>query len=436
MDAINWFVYASTYVSFIASLYFLFTWLEQPKKELKELKEWPLVTIAIPVYNGEKTLSRAVDSLLNLDYPKDKLQIMIVENNCSTDRTFSIAKQYESKGVEVYSISPEGSKARALNFALTKAKGEFFGCLDADSVAAPDSLKKIISTFDADTVAVTPALHTYRPKSFLGKVQQVEYLIGIFLRKVFDFLGVIYVTPGPFSFYRKSFFEHHGGYDEKNITEDLEIALRAQKARLKLKNAIDANVYAENPESFAALAKQRIRWYLGFLENILRYKTLLNPKKYGRLAFIIWLGFFSICFALTTIPISMFYLVKSLYNFLVLGKTLLTGAKLNFILNHFLNSKFSFSSIDIGPGMILAIPLISISFCMIFIAAKQSSRKAEGRLGISFILYLFSYTFLFSFWWYAVVWHKLFSKELYFGGVKWDNSLLNKIKKRLKCKPT
>jgi len=417
IETITLIYYIATYISLFASIFFLLTWLENYEEKRPEPKEWPYVTMAIPAYNEEKHIARAIESLLAQDYPKDKLQIIVVENNHSTDKTYEIAKQYESKGVEVYSI-PKGGKASALNFALTKAKGEFFGCLDADSVAAPDLLKKTIPLFSSEeVVSVTPALKVLQPKTFLGKIQEVEYLVGIFLRKVFDFLNSIHVTPGPGSIFRKSFLEKEP-LDESNITEDIEIALRAQKAKLKIKNTMDAVVYAENPETLKALTKQRIRWYLGFLENLTKYKELFNPKKYGTLSLILLLSVTSIAFCI----------ILCLFSFLVLGKNLFTNLILlkaiglqTYIQN--VLSNFSFSA-NIGPGTVLAIPILVCSLGMLFVAEGCSNEK--NKIKLSYILYLLFYIFLFTLWWLFVIYYKLFAKEMYFGGVKWDNSIFRR----------
>ena len=176
-------MYVVAYFGLFTAIFFLLTMFEN-KKELKnpKPKKLPTVTIVVPAYNEEKTISKTLQSLLNLNYPKNKLEIIAVDDG-STDNTYKAAKQFTSQGVKVYKKKNTG-KADSLNFALKKSKGELFAALDADSFANPDCLKKMIGYFnDPKIMAVTPSLKVYKPKNMLQKIQYVEYLIGIFLRK-------------------------------------------------------------------------------------------------------------------------------------------------------------------------------------------------------------------------------------------------------------
>jgi len=424
MEWLNWLALAGIYISLFAGTFFIYIFLENRKNlVLEEPKEWPSVTIAIPAYNDAETVGKTIESVLALDYPKDKLQILAVENNNSTDGTYEVMKKYADKGVEVYTI-PQGGKGPALNFAITKARGEFFGGLDADSFAEPDALKKIVCRFTAeDIAAVTPALKVYKPKNFLGRIQQIEYMTGVFLRKVFDYLDSIHVTPGPLTVYRKSFFDKYGGYDEHNITEDLEIAMRIQSKNLRIKNAIDANVYADNPETWAPLSKQRVRWYLGFIENIIKYKELLHPK-YGVLAvYILPMAFISVFLAMLFSTYSMYRIGLQIVTYPFFLRSI------GFNIVAALSNGFS-QLIQGVPDVktILAIPLILFSFTMLYLANTHSKEKAH--VGIFFIAYAVAYIYIFSIWWIMAIGYKLFGRKLKFGGTIWENSLLNYLLNR------
>jgi cellulose synthase/poly-beta-1,6-N-acetylglucosamine synthase-like glycosyltransferase len=431
IEILNWLALFGIYISLFASIFFLYTFFES-KQALngKEPKEWPSVTIAVPTYNDADTIAKTVESLLALDYPREKLQLLIVENNNSTDGTYEIARQFESRGVEVYTI-PQGGKGPALNFALAKARGEFFGGLDSDSIVEPDALKKLIAHFTAKNImAVTPALKVYSPKSFLGRIQQIEYMMGVFLRRVFASLDSIHVTPGPLTVYRKEFFDKYGGYDEHNITEDLEIAMRIQSKRFKIRNAIDANVYAANPETWSALARQRVRWYIGFVENMAKYKELFHPK-YGVLAvYILPMAFISVFLAMVFSAYSFYSIavhtiaypsvLKAInYNVLAAAKDWL--------------SQIASTTPDVKT--ILAIPLITFSMIMLYAAKTYSkeSRESGLKLGILFIPYGIAYIYIFSIWWMMALGYKLFArKPLRFGGTVWQNSVLNNLLSRSK----
>ncbi len=431
IEILNWLALFGIYISLFASIFFLYTFFEN-KKNLngKEPKEWPFVTIAVPTYNDADTIAKTVESLLALDYPREKLQLMIVENNNSTDGTYEIARQFESRGVEVYTI-PQGGKGPALNFALAKARGEFFGGLDSDSVVEPDALKKLIAHFTSkDIMAVTPALKVYSPKSFLGRIQQIEYMMGVFLRRVFASLDSIHVTPGPLTVYRKEFFDKYGNYDEHNITEDLEIAMRIQSKRFKIRNAMDANVYAANPETWSALARQRVRWYIGFIENMAKYKELFHPR-HGVLAMYI------LPMAFTSVVLAMMFSTYSFYSVAVHAlayPSMLKAIDYN-VLAAVQNWLSQIASTTPDVKTILAIPLIMFSMIMLYAAKTYSkeSRESGLKLGILFIPYGIAYIYIFSIWWMMAVGYKLFArKPLRFGGTIWQNSVLNNLLSRSK----
>jgi poly-beta-1,6-N-acetyl-D-glucosamine synthase len=270
-------IWVVAYFGLFTGTFFLLTLWENPKRlrNPRLPEDLPSVTVAVPAYNEEKTIAKTVESLLALDYPKRLLKIMVIDDG-STDRTYEVAMRFEKRGVTVLTKKNSG-KAAALNLAISRTDTELFGALDADSFVSPRALKRMVGYFrDSDVMAVTPSLVVHRPESALQKVQYIEYMIGIFLRKVFAYLDSIHVTPGPFTIYRKSFFDRHGGYDENNLTEDIEVALRMQKKGYRIENSVNATVYTVSPSKFTPLLRQRLRWYIGFTENVARYRELFG----------------------------------------------------------------------------------------------------------------------------------------------------------------
>jgi cellulose synthase/poly-beta-1,6-N-acetylglucosamine synthase-like glycosyltransferase len=130
-------------------------------------------------------------------------------------------------------------------------------------------------------MSVTPSLKIQNPNNILGMMQNAEYNLGIFIRKILGHLDAQYVTPGPFSIFRKEVFEKVGMYHHAHNTEDLEMALRIQQSHYKIKNAHKALVYTVAPRTVYKLYKQRVRWTGGFMQNLVDYKHLLLNPKYG-----------------------------------------------------------------------------------------------------------------------------------------------------------
>ncbi len=279
------------YTIYLISIYFAVFWLSvlfekgisDPERELKKFST---VTVAIPAYNEEKTIEKTIKSVMELDYPKDKLEILIV-NDGSTDNTERVVKKIikENKDYDIKLINQKNSgKGAALNRAIKESKGEFFVCLDADSMVRKDALKKMLPEFEIEDVAIVlPLMKVKDPKNMIEKVQWYEYLINFFYKKLMARLDCVHVSPGPFSMYRKSILKKLGGFDENNLTEDLEMALRTQKHNYRIVQLLSTEVYTYAPSTPKAFYRQRRRWYKGSMYNMFKYRKLLFNPKYGDL---------------------------------------------------------------------------------------------------------------------------------------------------------
>lgn len=300
-------MYPFLFLSMFFQILLLTSFFENRRKikdeELFDLEIYPSVTIAVPCWNEERTLKATLDSLLALDYPKDKLFIFVVDDG-SKDNTLSIAKDYEKKYEnQIRAITKvNGGKHTAVNLALKEARTELFGCLDADSFVDTKALRVIVSYFNANKniMAVTPCMHIRNPKSLIQRMQAIEYLMGIFLRKAFGQLDAIQVTPGPFSIFRTNVFSIVGLYRKAHNTEDYEITLRMHKHHLKIANAHKALVYTIGPATVRGYFFQRLRWVRGFIENSLDYRELFFKKEYGN-------------FGMFTLPVAFIFVFYGVY---------------------------------------------------------------------------------------------------------------------------
>lgn len=297
------FLFLSLYFQVFLLLSFFETKKKLKREELQEIDEYPTVTIAVPCWNEEKTLPGTLDSLLELDYPKDKLTIVVVDDG-SKDATLTIAKEYESRNKDQIKVftKQNGGKHTAVNLALAHSTTELFGCLDADSFVDKKALRIIASYFlhHKEAMAVTPCIHIKSPKTIIQRIQAIEYLLGVFLRKSYGEIDAIQVTPGPFSIFRRKIFAEIGNYRKAHNTEDYEITLRMHKHHLKIMNSHKALVYTVGPSTFKGYFYQRLRWSRGFLENSLEYKEMFFNKSYGN-------------FGMFTLPLAFLFVFYGLY---------------------------------------------------------------------------------------------------------------------------
>lgn len=274
---------------FFFGFFFLFIFLILHFRYLKYLywnpkpSRFPLVSFLVPAYNEQNSIENTVNALIALDYPTNKKEIIII-NDGSTDNTLKIARMLENKFSSVKVLNKKNSgKANSLNEAIKIAKGELFAVVDADSYPKEDSLKKMIGYFEEDNVAaVTSRVLVKNKNNLLSKFQLLDYSIIAWTRKLLDFVDSVYVTNGPLSVYRASVVRKIGGFDPKNLTEDIEITWHILSQGYQTRMAYSAIVYTTVPEKFKVWVKQRVRWNLGGIQTVIKYyKTMFKNNAFG-----------------------------------------------------------------------------------------------------------------------------------------------------------
>ncbi|MFH1326974.1 MAG: glycosyltransferase [archaeon] len=391
-------IYFSSFVGFFAVSYYLLSFRAYRKfeksRDFKD-KELPEVTIVIPAYNEEKSIKTTLKSALGLRYPKNKLKIFVVDDG-SKDKTYDKAKSVKDKCIKVFK-KENGGKATALNFGIKRIKSKFFVTMDADSYADSDSLRKMMNFFtDKKVMCVTPSMVLHNPKGFWQRIQQAEYFLGIFLRKAFSTMDAIHVTPGAFTAYRKEFLEKYGYFEEGNVTEDMELALRIQDKGYSLRCSDDSIIFTDAPNTFVTLLKQRRRWYYGWIQNLLKYRKLFS-REYGHMGTIV------LPVAVTTILLSMvlsFLVISSalgdVWRELVYLKSVNFSFSGFFDLSLFALERFFFYLFSKPVSIILFIFMGILAGYMMF-ARNRVNKYTDVFFGM-FLFALF-YSILLTFWW-------------------------------------
>lgn len=405
------FLYFSLFTSLFFEVFLLITYIES-KEEIRHERElynqnidhFPSTSIMVPCFNEALTVEKTVESLLALDYPKEKLSLVLIDDG-STDNTLEVMEKFKGNPqIRIFSKQNEGSKYSALNFGLTRIETELVGCLDADSFVDSDALKKIVLFFkDPNTMAVTASIKIHEPKTILQYVQKIEYSWGIFLRRMLSAIGAMYVTPGPFSIFRKKVFNDLGHYKEGHHTEDLEMALRMQKNGYKIVNAVDASVYTVAPDSFKPLHKQRVRWTYGFMKNVIDYKEMLLNKKYGNIGlFILPIATFSI--------FSTLYMA-SMFVWNVIQSILISITKYRAIgwTWPFTHISFDWFFINTGVFYLVASMAFMLSLYLLFLAIRMANGKF--RVNKELVFYLSIYVFIVPLWLVKSVYNVVLSRK-------------------------
>ncbi len=375
-------IYTLLYISLYFEIFLLLSFISHKKKDddinhsLAD-NQLPSTTIIVPCYNEEKTLSGTIRSLLALDYPKNKLDILIV-NDGSTDNTVNIAQKFARSYSQVRVLSKEnGGKASAMNLALLNSDSELIGCLDADSFVDSKALRLISKHFTCpaqgkDISAVTPAIMVHDPKNVLQMLQRSEYMIAVFMRRVFGMLDSIVVTPGPFSIFRRADVlsvtpVNKPSWQHAHGTEDFEMGLRLQKFYKKIANEPLAKVMTISPNSLGSLYRQRIRWTYGFLMNTWDYKFMLGNIKYGNVGMLILpTALISLIFGVLMFIILIVKILVNVSEFIIRIYT--TGINLSF-------PRIELFYLNINSMLLIVVVLISILLVILYSSAKMSMTK-------------------------------------------------------------
>ncbi len=398
-------------MSVFIQVVFLITFLEK-RQEIKrrsgeiDLKSYPGVTIVVPCWNEETTIEGTVESLLALDYPKEKLKFFLVDDG-STDNTWSIMQFFAGHPQIEILRKENGGKHTAVNMGLKLANTPFVGCLDSDSFVDSQALKRIMTFFenDAKTMAVCPSIIVHKPKGLIQIVQRVEYDWAVFRKKILGMLGANYVTPGPFSIFKKEVFERLGYFRKAHNTEDMEIAFRMQQNYFKIEQCEDAFVYTKVPNTVKKLYKQRLRWIYGFIMNAWDYRKIILRPKFG-------------AFSMFSVPAGVISIIAVPYILSLFLVNTAVAAQKNFEQIGVTGFHFNVGSFDpfflSSSGQTF---IIVILYLFLFISISIGRKMVYGRHGIDYytIPFMIIFSIVAPFWILKAIYNSVFVRK----GVAW-----------------
>jgi cellulose synthase/poly-beta-1,6-N-acetylglucosamine synthase-like glycosyltransferase len=234
-----------------------------------------IVTVQLPLYNEYYVVERLINAVCEMEYPKDKLEIQVLDD--STDETISITKRIveEKKklGFDIYYIhrdNRQGFKAGALKEGLAIAKGKYIAIFDADFIPRKDFLLKTLSFFNDENVGMVQSRweHLNGDYSILTKAQALA-LDGHFVieQTVRNKAGFFINFNGTGGVWRKDCIEDAGNWHADTLTEDLDLSYRAQLNGWKFVFLKDFTSPAELPSEINALKAQQFRWTKGAIET-------------------------------------------------------------------------------------------------------------------------------------------------------------------------
>ena len=262
--------------------------------------ELPAVSVIVPAYNEEKVVGRTIASLLEQDYQGD-VEIVVVDDG-SPDSTYQVALDAFGADARVTVLTkPNGGKASALNHGVARARGQLVIGLDADTLFAPDTIRRLVAPLaDPRVGAVAGNAKVGNRINLVTRWQAVEYVTSQNLdRRAFALLDCITVVPGAIGAWRRELVVRAGGFTDDTLAEDQDLTLAIRRMGFSIAYADDAIAYTEAPDTLRGLAKQRFRWSFGTLQCMWKHRDALLRPRYGTLGLIampnVWL--FQLLFA-------------------------------------------------------------------------------------------------------------------------------------------
>ncbi len=255
--------------------------------------ELPSCTVLIPAHNEEKVIATTIESMLNLDYPKNRLKIVVI-NDGSTDATRSIIQGYAATNpnVELYDV-PEGEggrgKSRALNLGFRRVDSDIVAIYDADNTPEKNSLRYLAAqlVLHDELGAVIGKFRTVNKNAtLLTRFINIETLSFQSMLQAGRWqMHNIATLPGTNFVIRTSLIKELKGWDEEALTEDSELSIRIYESGYKIKFIPYALTYEQEPQEWKVWLRQRMRWVRGNNYVIAKFWKEVPKFKSRRIAF-------------------------------------------------------------------------------------------------------------------------------------------------------
>jgi len=245
---------------------------------LKKGDNIPKVTLIITAHNEGKIIREKIENTLSLDYPKDKLEI-IVASDGSTDETNEIVAQYENRGIKLDRLFERKGKTAAQNEAVLKSSGEVIVFSDADALCARDAIKKLVRNFDDKRVGCVcgELKYTNLSGNVAGKGENLYWKYEKFLkRKESQVSSLLGVTGSMYAVCRALYVPL-----EEYIISDFVEPLEIVKNKYKVVYEPEAISFHKTSADMKTEFKRKTRTVARGIRGLISEGELLNPFKYG-----------------------------------------------------------------------------------------------------------------------------------------------------------
>lgn len=262
--------------------------------------ELPRVSVLVAAWNEANDIVATVHSILA--QRGVELEVIVIDDG-SDDATLAVLREAfapqtaadaprdderSDEGRVRVLARPHGGKGAALEAGRMVAQHPILVTVDADTVLGPGALEALARYFaDPRVEAVAGSVVVRDAKDVLSRFQYAEYLETTFVRRGWSALGMLEQVPGAFAALRAGAVAAAGGFPTDSLTEDYEVMFRlyaqaaAEKREIRVPTSFDACAYTEPPRTLRGLARQRTRWFAGFLITLVRHRALLFAPRAG-----------------------------------------------------------------------------------------------------------------------------------------------------------
>lgn len=251
-----------------------------------DVSEWPTVTMLVPAFNAAGTIGGTLDDILAFDYPRDRLQILVV-SDASDDGTDDVVRGYAGRGVDLLRMPTRGGKTRGENAAVAHCRGEIVVTMDAAIRAPTGSLKALVAAFADSTVGVASGRDVSAAAATReGTGAEAGYVgFEMALRAQETAFGSIVGASGCFFGSRRALLEadypHH-------LSKDFAAPLRAWRRGFRSVSVDDALCIVPRTPALTNEYRRKVRTMSRGLATLWHERDLLNPVRHGRFAWMLW----------------------------------------------------------------------------------------------------------------------------------------------------
>ena len=340
-------------------------------------KSFPKASLIIPAHNESAVLPKTLEKIFNSNYPKDKLEVIVVDDG-STDNTAKVAKKF---GAKLVKNKTNLGKCEALNVGIKNASNEIIITTDADTEFEKNTIENLVKHFSDEKVGAVAGYYKALPLKneakfslsklktfFLVKFQSLEYLTFLFARRRQAAFDAVMVVPGSIGAYRKTVIEKIGGFDSKMLIEDYDATVKIHKAGFKVVCEKNAVAWTKPAANLRELFRQRLRWYRGGFEVLVKHSDLISSRH----------GFVSIILGLEYVTIFLQAIMFVLIGASIYDKIILMHQNLLFLISDWFYGLIHLKPIDVFGAV--ALVAIIVGFIETYFSVKITKSSLKNLL--------------------------------------------------------